>query len=433
MLIYNMTKGILCPLVFVISVLCVAACDSSNDKSTEKSKVTTLVVWAHAGQPEERKTLEKQVKRFNNVQGQVQIKLTILPEGSYNAQIQAAALAGDFPDILEFDGPYIYSYVWQGHLIPIEKLISEETRKDLLPSIIQQGTYQGHIYSIGTFDSGLGLYGRRSILEQAEIRIPETVEDAWSIEEFERILQILAEGDEDHAILDLKLNYRGEWYTYAFSPVIQSAGGDLIDRVNYQTADGFLNSDAAVFAMQKLQSWITNEYVDPNLDEAAFVNGRVALSWAGHWEYTRYAEAFSDDLLILPLPDFGKGSRSAQGSWNWGITKKCSDSRAAFKFLEFLLQPEEVLAMANANGAVPATYTAIKASPLYGENGPLKLFVRQLESVTVPRPQTPAYPVITSVFQDAFDDIRNGAVVKTTLDQAVTVIDQDIQDNKGYQ
>jgi len=89
--------------------------------------------------------------------------------------------------------------------------------------------------------------------------------------------------------------------------------------------------------------------------------------------------------------------------------------------------------MTAANGAVPATLRAIARSPLYGEEGPLRLFSRQLmEGFSVPRPQTPAYPVITSVFQQAFIDIRNGGDVQAALGRAAETIDQDIRDNKGY-
>ena len=89
--------------------------------------------------------------------------------------------------------------------------------------------------------------------------------------------------------------------------------------------------------------------------------------------------------------------------------------------------------MAAANGAVPATRAAISHSPLYGEQGPLQLFTRQLQGgFSVPRPQTPAYPVITSAFQQAFIDIRNGGDVQNALDKAAAEIDQDIRDNKGY-
>lgn len=412
-----------------LAILALACCDTG----TEADGVATLDVWFHSGQPGERETIEAQVRRFNASQANVQVRLTMLPERSYNAQVQSAAAAGELPDLLEFDGPYLYNYVWQGKLVPLDDLLDRETRADLLPTIVAQGTFGGRLYSVGTFDSGLALYARRSKLEEAGVRIPAAPDAAWSADEFEAALAALAARDEDGAVLDLKLNYPGEWLTYAFSPVIQSAGGDLIERERHRTATGVLDGPASRKAMGRVQAWFERGYVDPNVDDAAFLQGRVPLSWVGHWEYPRYAGRFGDDLVLVPLPDFGTGTRTGQGSWSWGVTTSCRHPDRAVRFLEFLLRPEEVLAMAKSNGAVPATRTAIARSPLYQRGGPLRLFVDQLEGgFAVPRPRTPAYPVITSAFQRAFLDIRHGADVGQSLAKAAAVIDQDIEDNRGY-
>jgi multiple sugar transport system substrate-binding protein len=417
--------------LFISLLALVAGCSEPQDDQTDDLSV--LKVWAHAGQESERQVLVQQVSRFNDSQADTWVQLTFIPEQSYNAQVQAAAVAGEMPDLLEFDGPFLYNYVWQGHLEPLDSLLSAKTREDLLPSIKKQGHYLGRLYGVGIFDSGLGLYASRSALEAAGVRIPAGPEDAWTGDEFTDVLWALADRDPDGMVLDLKLNYAGEWFTYAFSPLLQSAGGDLVNRTDFQSAGGVLNGPESVGAMSTLQQWFSRGYVDRNVDDAAFVSGRVALSWAGHWEYPRYAEALGEDLVILPLPDLGKGSRTGQGSWVWGITKRANHRREAVRFLEFLLQPEEVLAMATANGAVPATRTAIERSPLYGPDGALVLFTRQLtDGFSVPRPQTPAYPVITSAFQEVFHDIRDGGSVQGALDKAAAVIDQDIADNKGY-
>lgn len=419
---------------FFLLIAALTAC--SKDDAEDHSKnggITQISAWAHSGQENERQTIKNQVARFNTLHDDIYVKLTIIPEGTYNAQAQAAALAQDLPCVLEFDGPFLYNYVWQGHLMPLDDLLPNTIKEDLIPSILAQGTYRGRIYSVGTFDSGLGIYARRDRLQAVGARIPSAPENAWSVDEFDAILAALAEQDDDGAVLDLKLNYSGEWFTYAFSPLLQSAGADLIDRVSYQSADGVLNSAAAIGAMRRVQSWLREGYVDPNIDDAAFVTDRVALSWVGHWQYRPYAEELGDNLVVLPLPDFGHGTKTGLGSWAWAITASCKQPEAAMQFLAFLLQPEEVLAMTDANAAVPATRSALAKSQLYSEQGPLRLFARQLtEGYAVPRPQSPAYPVITSAFQQALDDIRNGADVQSTLDKAVAIIDQDIADNKGY-
>ena len=392
-----------------------------------------MSIWFHAGRAAERQTIQAQVERFNAAQSSVHVTLTLIPEGSYNGQVQAAALAGDLPDLLEFDGPFVYNYAWQGKLRPLDDLLAERLQSDLLPSVLRQGTYRGAIYSLATFDSGLALYGRRSQLEAVGARIPQAPVHAWTVTEFEAVLAALAATDPDGAVLDLKLNYAGEWFTYGFSPVIQSAGGDLIDRAPGGKAGGVLNGPEAVRALTHVQGWLQGGYVDPNLDDGAFVQGRVALSWVGHWEYGRYHQAVGDDLVLVPLPDFGQGTRTGQGSWNWGITVNCRNPRAAMDFLQFLLRPEEVLAMTQVNGAVPATRSAIARSARYRPGGPLALYTAQLTGgYAIPRPRTPAYPVITTSFERAFRDIRNGVHVQQALDRAARTIDEDLADNHGY-
>ncbi len=416
-----------------IALLLLPACDQAKQKASSGSGVR-LRAWGHAGRESERKAIERQVRAFNDRNAEVRIDLTLLPEGEYNAQIQAAALAGELPDVLEFDGPFIYNYVWQGHLVPLDDYVSQSLRDDLLPSILAQGTYRGRLWSLGQYDSGLALYGRRDKLEKVGARIPTGPDDAWTVDEFETILGRLADDDPDGQVLDLKLNYTGEWFTYGFSPVLWSAGAGLIDRDGYESADGTLSSEEAIGAMARLQEWVEEHgYVDPNVDDYAFVEGRVPLSWVGHWEYSRYSQAFGEDLVVIPLPDFGVGTKTGQGSWNWGITTGCTAPKEAMRFIEFLLSDDQILEMTRGNNAVPATRSAVEKSALHRDGGPLHLYVVQLsQDYAVPRPRTPAYPIITSVIQQAFDDIRHGADVKSVLDRAAAEIDRDIRDNEGY-
>lgn len=423
----------------VIATLLLVAAGCGGDG---EGGVPTVDVWFHGGQGPERDVLVAQVERFNQSRSDFRVDLEILPEGSYNDQVQAAALDDSLPDLLDFDGPFLYNYVWQQKLRPLDEYLTPEFEENLLPSIVAQGTYGGGLFAIGTFDSGLGLYGNRALLEQAGITdLPETPQEAWTADEFDDILATLADDDPDGQVLDVKLNYIGEWASYAFSPILQSAGADLIDRSDYRHSEGTLNSPEAVDAISRFQGWVA-DYVDPNTADDAFVGANVALSWVGHWEFPRYSETLGDDLVLLPLPDFGIGTKTGQGSWNWGITAQSDHPDLAWEFLEFLLSDDEVLAMANANGAVPATFSAIEQSPYYQEGGPLELFVEQLEAscgddvrsgcVAVPRPLTAAYPVISAEFGAAMDDIISGTDVESELDHAAEEIDIDISDNKGY-
>ncbi len=403
---------------------------------TALAEPVTIEVWFHSGKGEEREVLDAQVEDFNAMQNEVIVKAVRLPEGSFNEQVSAAALAGDLPDLLDFDGPFLYNYAWAGHLIPLDYYVSDYLRDDFLPTIIAQGTFGGKLYSLGTFDSGLAIWGNKAYLKKAGVRIPTSIKEAWTLEEFNEVLKKLTALDEVEYAIDFKMNYgQGEWYTYGFSPIIQSWGADLIDRSDFQSADGALNGPEAVEAMTWFQSLFSKGYakLQPAGDDDFYGRKIAALSFVGHWMWTPHNEGLGDDLVLLPMPKFGDKAATGMGSWNWGITSQSKHPEAAWKFLEYLIEPEQILRMTNANGAVPARKSALAMSELFGLNGSLGIFVEQLEGgVGVTRPETPAYPTITTAFAEAVQNIVSGADVKTELDKAVQKIDQDIEDNRGY-
>ena len=394
-------------------------------------------VWHHAGPSGEFTTLQHQVAEFNKAQKQVRVELVTLPERKpYNELVLSAAASGDLPDLLDFDGPNLYNYAWSGKLKPIDSCVPVSVRSDLLPSIRRQGTYAGRLWGVGTFDSGMGLFVRKSALKKAGVRIPTGPEDAWTATELTGILRKLRKQG-FKAPLDLRLVFSGpgeEWNTYGFAPAVWSAGGDLVDPVGHRTADGFLNGPESVKALTTMQSWVKEGLVDLVKDEKAFVDGRSAVSWCGHWVYGEFDSAFPGDVVIVPLPDFGEGTVTGMGSWQWGIPAGAADGDAVWKFLAYLLKPAQVHRMTVANGAIPATNSALRLSPQYAPGGAEHLFIEQLRSgVARPRPQTPAYPTITDAFSRAFAKIMlDRAPVKATLDAAVKRIDGDLTAHDGY-
>jgi multiple sugar transport system substrate-binding protein len=187
--------------------------------------------------------------------------------------------------------------------------------------------------------------------------------------------------------------------------------------------------------METFQGWFTNGWADPAPagDDSFYGSKTSAVAFVGHWMWPDHSSNLGDDLLVLPMPNFGGTLATGMGSWNYGITSSCPNPEGAWEVLKFLVSPEEALVMSNANGAVPARISALEQSELYKEGGPLYVFVRQLtEGRGVPRPITPAYATITSAFAEAVDNIIAGADVQEELTRITEIIDQDIEDNQGY-
>ncbi len=88
------------------------------------------------------------------------------------------------------------------------------------------------------------------MLEDVGAQNPEGIDDAWTVDEFTQVLKDLqAAGYGANGPLDIKWFYgAGEWRPYGFAPMIQSAGGDIIDRSTMASSEGFFNGPEAVGA-----------------------------------------------------------------------------------------------------------------------------------------------------------------------------------------
>lgn len=431
---------VLAPLAWLMLTLCAPAGaapplqSSAAEVTAPAAKKEVVTVWFNAGVGNALKAMEINVQDFQKDQASYQVEMTLVPEGSYTDRILAAGKTGDLPCLLFFDGPMVSNLAWLGYLQPIDRFVSKKLKTDFLPSIIDQGTYQGKLYTLGIYDSGLALYANRKYLQAAGLRVP-SVEHPWNLAEFEAALEKLAAVPGVQYPLDMKINYgRGEFFTFGFSPILQSFGGDLIERRTFQSAKGVLDGAPSVAAMQRFQSWFQKGWANPKpVGDTDFPSGKAALSWAGHWIYSKYADALGNDLVVIPMPDFGKGPKTGLGTWNFGISSSCKNPRASWALLEYMLQPDKIVRWTGMHPGVPARKSALAHSKLYGPGGPLNLYVQQIEKGwAVPRPPTPAYGAITKAFAEAVDNIIQGADVQTELTRAAAKIDQDIQAHHGY-
>lgn len=395
---------------------------------------TQLSLWYHgAGSANaEEQLVNDLVDAFNASQSDWEVVLETFPQLAYNDAVGAAALAGELPDILDVDGPVMPNWAWAGYMQPLG--IDEATLAAYLPGTI--GRWNGEVYSVGLWDAAVAMTTRRSTLEKYGIRAP-TLDAPWTRDEFDAALRtIKASGDFEYP-LDLGMAWKGEWYPYAFSPFLQSFGGDLIDRDSYATAEDVLNGDAAIAFGDWWQGLFEEGLVpgasqDAASRETGLLDGAYAIAWNGNWAARPVVEKFGDDALFLPAPDFGEGGVIGAASWQFGVSATSRHPEGARAFIEFALQDRWFAAFSDGTGLIPPTASAAADTQFYAPGQPLEVFYALSEAQALVRPVTPGYIVQAKVFEKALADIANGADVADTLDAAVDEINDDIQRNGGY-
>lgn len=391
----------------------------------------TLTMWYHgAGNEVESKIVNQIITDFNASQTDWSVELQSFPQGAYNDSVVAGALAGNLPDILDVDGPVMPNWAWAGYMQPLQ--IDEAKIANFLPG--PKGIWDGKLYSIGLWDAAVALVTRQSYLDELKLRTP-TLEQPWTAEEFQSALDAAKASGKFEYALDLGMAWTGEWYPYAFSPFLQSFGGDLVDRTTYKTAEGALNGDAAMAFGNWWQGLFTGGYAQATQDgadrDSGFGAGKYAFSWNGNWAALNALKAFPD-TVFLPAPDFGNGPKIGAASWQFGVSAKSAHPDGASQFIEFALQDKYLADFSNGIGLIPATKEAAAMTENYKDGGPMAVFFQLTQAQALVRPVTPGYVVEAKVFEKALADIANGAEVAATLDAATDEINADIEKNGGY-
>lgn len=390
-----------------------------------------LSMWYHgAGNEVEAKIINQIVADFNGSQTDWKVELQSFPQAAYNDSVVAGALAGNLPDILDVDGPVMPNWAWAGYMQPLQ--IDEAAIANFLPG--PKGYWGGKLYSIGLWDAAVAMVTRQSYLDELGLRTP-TLDAPWTAEEFQAALDAAKNSGKFEYALDLGMAWTGEWYPYAFSPFLQSFGGDIVDRTTYKTAEGALNGEAALKFGAWWQGLFTNGYAqatqDPADRDSGFAAGKYAFSWNGNWAALGALKAF-EDTVFLPAPDFGNGPKIGAASWQFGVSAASKHPEGASAFIQFALQDKYLADFSNGIGLIPATASAAEMTENYKAGGPMAVFFGLTEAQALVRPVTPGYVVQAKVFEKALADIANGADVAATLDAAVDEINADIEKNGGY-
>jgi ABC-type glycerol-3-phosphate transport system substrate-binding protein len=412
--------------LFTAVLLLIAAVSSGCGRGPVAATGRTIRVWSHQGQEAENAAMRAIAEAFNAAHAAegLAVQLTFFPDFQYTEKVSIAAAARDLPDAFELDGPLVARFVDAGLLAPLDPWIDEATRADFLPTILTQGTIGGRLYALGAFDSAVVLYYDRELLARADVR-PAVPDTGWTWPEF-----VAACGKLQAAgIVPLALHMNesaDEWFTYAFSPVVWSGGGDLI-AADGRRVRGVLASPENVRSLEAWQQLFTAGFAatDP-IDPNPFGSGRVAMDWTGHWMARSHVATFGSRLGVMRLPRLGPESVAPCGSWCWGVAAAAARPELAAKWLRWVTDSRHgVEPMVRANGAVPARRSAFAAFPEYDDE-PYRLFRQQLEAGARPRPRTPHYATLTRHFAAALRDIARGVEVADRLRSAADEIQREI-------
>lgn len=404
--------------------------DNSKSGGGGTSGGGDITLWTHnAGNPQELSVVNQIVSDYNASQTKFKVVVQAFPQASYNDAVVAAATAKKLPCLLDIDAPNVPNWAYAGYLAPLD--LPQDMVGKNLPSTL--GNYKGKLYSVGYYDAALGLFAHKSALDAAGGRVA-TIDKPYTADEFNTLLSKIKSSGKYKTEFDLGTGDTGtEWWTYGYSPFLQSFGGDLIDRNTYKTAKGVINGDKAIAWATWFQGLVKQGYTPAKSSPDAFadfVNGKSAMVWSGIWNSSNLDKV--KDGVVMPPPDFGNGAKIGGGSWQWGISSGCNKADGALDYLKFSLNTKYLSQFAQKQSVIPATEDAAAITPGWQTGGAKRFFLDLSKKDALIRPPTPGYPFLTTTFAKATQDIISGGDPKKILDQAANDIDDNLKSNDNY-
>jgi multiple sugar transport system substrate-binding protein len=411
-----------------------AACSKGGTSTNAATPggTQTLSLWTHsAGNKAELAAVQQIITDYNGSQTKFKVDLQAFPQESYNQSVVAAAAAKKLPCILDTDGPNVPNWAWAGYLEPLVGM--DDTLSKFLPSAV--GKWNGRAYSFGYGDVALNFTTRKSTLQKYGIRVS-SIDKPWTSDELTAALTKIRDSGDFKYAFDLQTGNTGEWLPYAYSPLLQSFGGDLINRSDFKSAQGALNGPEALAWAKWFRSLVTDKFMalkagaDPGKD---FLNGKTAIIYNGSWGAADARKQFGDDILFLPPVDLGKGPKIGGGSWQWAISTGCASNEGALDYMKFAAQDKYVASVSTATSGIPATDAAAELVPGFQKGGENDIFRQFAKKYAVLRPPTPGYTFIATEFAKTAQEILNGADPQQALDTAVKNIDANQESNNYFQ
>ncbi|MCA0990703.1 ABC transporter substrate-binding protein [Pseudalkalibacillus hwajinpoensis] len=412
-------------IIFLLFTGVLFGCNSSEEASGDDGGEVKLSLWYPEG--ETSKAYKEIIKEFNNeYEGEIEAEITFIPRGNkyaYEDKVSAGATSNTLPDLLALDGPSVANYAHSGIIQPIDGIV--ENQDDFVESIIQQGTYQDQLYTVGPTESTVALFYNKDKLKEAGIEPPKAGEEAWTWDEFYQAAKQLTNKEENTYGVNWTLDY-GEWIIYFTGPMVWSNGGSFISE-DGTTTDGYVNGPETVEALKYLKKFTEEGLVNLQPTPTEFEDGKAAMMLMGSWEWSKLQNYPDTEWGITYYPKSPEGKQvSPSGDWNWGISTSTQHKEEAATLLNYMMNKKNIVKISNVENKPAARHSSFEMMDKWKEE-PLDVLKDQVLNSAHPRPTTPSYPVLTTKYGQAVQNIFLGGDVQEELDKVAEEVDKDLE------
>lgn len=360
---------------------------------------------------------------FNASQDKIHVNYEEIPNGANGgyAKILAALQAGNGPDVAGFEYPNLPQFVADGHVKPIDDLISEDVRGKYSDQLRGLVSFGDSMYAMPFDQAPLVMYYRQDILEAAGVtEMPKTWDEfreaAVKVHEANPDQYIVSYNPNEPAVLaSLAWQNGAKWFSIdGDSWVVDITDPKAVEVAEYW--QGLVDDGLVMVTASFSDEWTaamadgtTAGVLGASWSAAGIKNRTEETDGAGHW-------------IAATPPSWGEPASAYYGGTSYAITEGSANPEAAAVFLEWLTTSPEAFAARGQAGstfpAFPGLESSVDFPSDYFANDIYSVFNESAASVVGDWNWGPAWDVTNTALADGLGTVGQGGKVADALAQA---------------
>ncbi len=369
-------------------LLAAAACGGQSDEAA-------VVSFPGSAVGAEAEVLRLQLARFAELEPGIRVVQRRTPDAADQRRqlyVQWLNARADDPDVLQLDVIWTPEFAAAGWLLPLDAFGART--HDLFPATLAANRWRGRLYALPWFvDVGM-LYWRTDLLPGPP----------QSFDELRRAART-ADAEALYGLVWQGARYEG--LVAVFVEHLAAFGGSILDAQGRVVVD----SPAAVRALGAMRDaietgWVPRRALTWHEEETrfAFQNGRALMmrNWPYAWTLMQKAadSRVAGRFGVAPMPATPEGRPGATlGGSQLAINARSDQPEAAWRLVEYLTQPSQMLERARLTGQLPPRPSLYADARLAGALPFPPQQIRAIVERAVARPASPVYSQLSRLLQ----------------------------------
>lgn len=334
-----------------------------EEPAAEEAAEPVTIEWMQWFEGSSREgALEELVAAFEAENPNINVELVNLPFGEVRNQVITNAAAGQLPDVIGMNPPWMREFVDLGLLEPLEDYIAGDESLDAA-TLVQapMAKYDDHIWMLPYTASTFVLYYNEDLFAEAGLEGPPT---NW--EELRDYAAQLTDTEKDQYGFSFFMNEQGpaNGSIVLLYPLIYAAGGRTV------TEDGIpmIDTEVALQTLQLFQGLHDDGSVIPGTASKLevqmveeFSNGNIGMMIQNTAHIGTLANRNPDlnyNLVPIPSIDGNTEPNLRHHGWELGMSSRSENKDAAWTFMSWLVSPEANSMIAEASANIPGNTAA---------------------------------------------------------------------------